>query len=342
MALIECPNCGRQISDKAEKCPGCGYELPEIQEIETESIEDVKEIVCEECGMIIPEGATICPNCGCPISEFKNDDKLQITKDQIPVESIDASENTIENTELELYNNDVKLSNKINKKFIIAIIILLVITMIIFSVFAVISYNNQKKVKSSLMGTYFYSDTLKSEDRPTNALEFKNDKVILIKNDKKQSGTYKIKSNKIIINIHDKDKINIPYIINNKGDIELQNGSYISKKTIEDAIQGTWQLKEGVDEDMVSSNSYIQFKDGVAKYMITTQYLFSYIGMPYSFSQDGSYNVDAGVINVEYDFGGTDTYWYKYDKNRILLTKPNDDEVWTSVDKLPDSINAIN
>ena len=27
MALIKCPECGNKISDKAEICPKCGYEL---------------------------------------------------------------------------------------------------------------------------------------------------------------------------------------------------------------------------------------------------------------------------------------------------------------------------
>ena len=27
MALIHCPECGREISDKAAACPGCGYPL---------------------------------------------------------------------------------------------------------------------------------------------------------------------------------------------------------------------------------------------------------------------------------------------------------------------------
>lgn len=27
MSLIKCPECGKEISDKAEKCPGCGYPL---------------------------------------------------------------------------------------------------------------------------------------------------------------------------------------------------------------------------------------------------------------------------------------------------------------------------
>ena len=30
MALIKCPNCGKEISDKAIKCVECGYELSAI------------------------------------------------------------------------------------------------------------------------------------------------------------------------------------------------------------------------------------------------------------------------------------------------------------------------
>lgn len=36
MALIRCPECGREISDKAAACPGCGYPMtpvnPETEE----------------------------------------------------------------------------------------------------------------------------------------------------------------------------------------------------------------------------------------------------------------------------------------------------------------------
>ena len=27
MALIRCPECGKEISDKAEACPNCGYPI---------------------------------------------------------------------------------------------------------------------------------------------------------------------------------------------------------------------------------------------------------------------------------------------------------------------------
>lgn len=30
--LISCPECGKQISDKATACPGCGYPVAEIME----------------------------------------------------------------------------------------------------------------------------------------------------------------------------------------------------------------------------------------------------------------------------------------------------------------------
>ena len=28
MALIVCPECGKQVSDQAESCPHCGYPVP--------------------------------------------------------------------------------------------------------------------------------------------------------------------------------------------------------------------------------------------------------------------------------------------------------------------------
>ena len=35
MALIQCPECGQMISDKARKCPNCGYVVPRISKTET-------------------------------------------------------------------------------------------------------------------------------------------------------------------------------------------------------------------------------------------------------------------------------------------------------------------
>ncbi len=56
MAMITCPNCGEQISDKAKTCVHCGTVL----------IPEEKKY-CADCGAELEEGATICPNCGCPV-----------------------------------------------------------------------------------------------------------------------------------------------------------------------------------------------------------------------------------------------------------------------------------
>ena len=59
MAMITCPNCEEQVSDKAKKCVHCGMVL--IQE---------EKKRCTECGEELEEGATECPNCGCPVEEM--------------------------------------------------------------------------------------------------------------------------------------------------------------------------------------------------------------------------------------------------------------------------------
>ena len=73
MAMITCPNCGEQISDKAKKCVHCGIEFPEKKTI----------LVCSECGTELEEGTTICPKCGCPTSQNQEDQhephQVQIT-----------------------------------------------------------------------------------------------------------------------------------------------------------------------------------------------------------------------------------------------------------------------
>lgn len=61
MAMISCPNCGGQVSDKAKKCVHCGTVLiPE------------EKRYCPECGAELEEGAVLCEKCGCPAEEMKD------------------------------------------------------------------------------------------------------------------------------------------------------------------------------------------------------------------------------------------------------------------------------
>lgn len=60
MAMIKCPECGQEISDKAKKCIHCGKVL----------IEDKPATkVCSDCGKENPIDATECVHCGCPFEE---------------------------------------------------------------------------------------------------------------------------------------------------------------------------------------------------------------------------------------------------------------------------------
>lgn len=53
MALINCAECGKQVSDLAACCPHCGAPVQ-------------KKEYCKECGNQVSETASVCPNCGCP------------------------------------------------------------------------------------------------------------------------------------------------------------------------------------------------------------------------------------------------------------------------------------
>ena len=51
MALINCKECGQQISDAASVCPHCGAPV-------------VKDVYCPACGTKVPGNVRFCPHCG--------------------------------------------------------------------------------------------------------------------------------------------------------------------------------------------------------------------------------------------------------------------------------------
>lgn len=58
MALINCPECGKQVSDTAPKCPNCGFPIKS-------ALNKVVPSMCPECGMKVDSMLSTCPNCGC-------------------------------------------------------------------------------------------------------------------------------------------------------------------------------------------------------------------------------------------------------------------------------------
>lgn len=62
MALINCPDCGKEVSDSAKNCIHCGCVLKQ------------NFVKCPECGNEAPEGTKTCANCG---FVFRKEDSAQ-------------------------------------------------------------------------------------------------------------------------------------------------------------------------------------------------------------------------------------------------------------------------
>lgn len=64
MALINCPECGKEISDQAASCPSCGT-----------PINKGEKKFCQHCGEQIDKECVVCPKCGKQVGEISNNDK---------------------------------------------------------------------------------------------------------------------------------------------------------------------------------------------------------------------------------------------------------------------------
>ena len=63
MALINCSECGKEISDKATSCPHCGAPTSNVS---------ANTKFCKHCGESIDKECLICPKCGKQVEEIKN------------------------------------------------------------------------------------------------------------------------------------------------------------------------------------------------------------------------------------------------------------------------------
>ncbi len=128
MALIQCSNCGKDVSDKAKICPNCGTQL--IDENSTPEQETPAVIVCEECGTEYAEDAEVCPNCGNPTP--------------VKTEPTDAEP---QKAEVVSVNLPVKIPTK-------KIAIISVIAVIVFALIAIIASVAQKNAEKEAAASY--------------------------------------------------------------------------------------------------------------------------------------------------------------------------------------------
>ena len=50
MALINCPECGKEVSDKAANCPNCGVTINPVPPQQKVSMNIVHSLRCPKCG----------------------------------------------------------------------------------------------------------------------------------------------------------------------------------------------------------------------------------------------------------------------------------------------------
>ena len=88
MAIIKCPECGHQISEKATVCPSCGVEIAG------------KIAKCTFCGEVFFKDYGLCPHCYRPYqspggSASPTDSQEQEDLGELPGEAVDSTEETV-------------------------------------------------------------------------------------------------------------------------------------------------------------------------------------------------------------------------------------------------------
>lgn len=70
MALITCPECGKEVSEKADSCPNCGNPLQNNN----------NQKFCKHCGATIDKECVVCPQCGKQVEglNYNNDKNIVI------------------------------------------------------------------------------------------------------------------------------------------------------------------------------------------------------------------------------------------------------------------------
>lgn len=106
MSLIKCPQCGKNISDKAAKCPNCGYVINRGNNSVHQNL-----IRCTDCGALINSNSATCPNCGGPINPPIN--SIQQQWNTVPQQVINPS---VINTNNYYQNNEMAVEPNSEEK----------------------------------------------------------------------------------------------------------------------------------------------------------------------------------------------------------------------------------
>ncbi|MDE7230176.1 MAG: zinc ribbon domain-containing protein [Oscillospiraceae bacterium] len=163
MALINCPECGNQMSDKAAACPHCG----------ASAVPAVQTKTCTECGGILRPEDKVCPMCGCPAESAQSEPEQPI---QQPIPAQPVMPQYAQQPVL----NNTAVMKKSRKKLWIPIVIVLAVLCIAAGVVFVLLNNSVKQVTDEpymlTVGDQYYEGTYSGgwrNDKPNGAGIFK-------------------------------------------------------------------------------------------------------------------------------------------------------------------------
>lgn len=126
MALIKCPECGKEISDRSKVCIHCGYPL------QNENNKSIVYIECPECGKEVSDTARVCSNCGYDIKEHFDRIGREIKKQENIETKEDSKSFKLDKNEVE--NNQEPLRGTSSKKLLFGVCSVLAIFFIIIIV----------------------------------------------------------------------------------------------------------------------------------------------------------------------------------------------------------------
>lgn len=143
MAIIKCPECGHQISDKAPTCPHCGVEIAG------------KITKCPNCGQTYFNEETTCPFCHATDKVSNSDGKIrQIASDNSEIglqndtktdSALSSQKQTSLPQKTDKVNKQGSDDKKCNKSSKTILIVSLIIAVVIVIVFMVVYQNAKSK-----------------------------------------------------------------------------------------------------------------------------------------------------------------------------------------------------
>lgn len=86
MALIVCPECEKQASDKADNCPNCGFPIKSELSMAAYSCpqegaeyhKSITTVKCLECDSIYPVSRSKCPICSYGNHKYKHEEQVEV------------------------------------------------------------------------------------------------------------------------------------------------------------------------------------------------------------------------------------------------------------------------